>query len=631
MCGIAGIVGKGHGDARARAATRLAQSLARRGPDGEGIHVWPGATLVHRRLAIFDLSSAGCQPMLSDDGHVGVVYNGAIYNFLELRRELEREGCRFRSQTDTEVLVHGYRVWGLDALVRRIRGMFAFALWDDPAERLVLVRDRLGVKPLVYSVDNDTLIFASTPRALREAGCGAELDELAVAEFLEYGYVDEERSIYRAIRKLQPATILEFHKGAVASRRYWEPPIASTRADDFAHAIDQTERLFLDGVRARLQADVPVGALLSGGIDSALVCWGIKKLGADITAYTVGAPGTSVDETADAVATARAIGLRHEILPMRGFDHSIIDELVAAYPEPFACASALGMLRVSRAIASSDAKVVLTGDGGDDVFLGYARHRMMRRIERIARVLPGFATDAWRVLRRSVPQRGILHRAAHGIDYAVGGLGGFVSATPGLPALRDSGLLGPRLRDAIVPGREIEWRVDSARRLLEEYLAYDWRHQFVSEYLAKVDGATMHYALEARSPFLDTDLWEYAGSLRPDVRMHGGSLKAILRAMARRNISERVARGVKRGFSIPVEEWLAGPWSDHARELFDNSLAEANGWIDGRAAIRELESARAKGDAPTRLWYLVVLESWLRRERAGSSVVELGLPIARAV
>ena len=620
-----------HGDARAHAATRLAQSLARRGPDGEGIHAWHRATLVHRRLAIFDLSSAGCQPMLSDDGRLGVVFNGAIYNFLELRRELEHLGCRFRSQTDTEVLLHGYRAWGLDELVRRIRGMFAFGLWDDSAERLVLVRDRLGVKPLVYSVDNDTLIFASTPRALRDAGCDAELDELAVAEFLEYGYVDEERSIYRSIRRLPPATILEFHNGAIASRRYWEPPIAGTRADDFADAIDQTERLFLDAVRARLQADVPVGALLSGGIDSALVCWGIKKLGADITAYTVGTPGASVDETADAVATARAIGLRHQILPMRGFDPSIIGELVAAYPEPFACASALGMLRVSRAIANSDAKVVLTGDGGDDVFLGYARHRMMRRIERIARVLPGFATDVWRVLRRSAPQRGILHRAAHGIDYTVGGLGGFVSATPGLPALRESGLLGPRLQDAIVPAREIEWRVASARRLLDEYLAYDWRHQFVSEYLAKVDGATMHYALEARSPFLDTDLWEYAGSLRHDVRMHGGALKAILRAMARRNISEGVARGAKRGFSIPVEEWLAGPWSDHARELFDNSVMEANGWIDGRAAVRDLESARAKGAAPTRLWYLVVLESWLRRERSGSPVVEVGSPMARVV
>lgn len=616
MCGIAGFVSATHDVERQETATRLARSLARRGPDGEGIHAWNRATLVHRRLAIFDLSSAGSQPMLSDDRRVGLVFNGAIYNWPELRRELERLGYSFHSQTDTEVLLHGYCAWGIDELVRRIRGMFAFALWDDRTECLFLVRDRLGVKPLVYVNDGRSLTFASTPRALHDAGLVQGLDELAVAEFLEYGYVSEDRSIYRDVRKVPPATILELRDDTVTSRSYWQPPTAGSCPDGFPEAVENTERLFLEAVRGRLQADVPVGALLSGGVDSALVCWGIKELGAEITAYTVSTPGTSVDETADAVSTAKALGLRHELLPMRGFDPSIVDDLVAAYPEPFACASALGMLRISRTIAASDAKVLLTGDGGDDVFLGYARHRMMARIQRIARGVPEFATEAWRAARRVLPRRGMANRAAHAIDYAVGGLGAFLSATPGLPALRTSRVLGPRLREAIVPARMIPWHVDSARQLLGEYLEYDRRHQFVSEYLAKVDGATMYYALEARSPFLDTDLWEYAAGLRADVRLHGGDLKAILRMLARRNISEHVASGAKRGFSIPVEQWVAGPWNDRARELLDGSLMEANGWIDGRAATRELEFARRTGIATTQLWYLVVLETWLRRESA---------------
>lgn len=615
MCGIAGFVVASRDVGRHDTAACLARSLARRGPDGEGIQVWDRATLVHRRLAIFDLSSAGCQPMLSDDRRVGIVFNGAIYNWPDLRRELERLGYRFHSQTDTEVLLHGYSAWGIDELVRRIRGMFAFAVWDDGMERLFLVRDRLGVKPLVYVNDGRVLTFASTPRALHDAGLGRDLDELAVAEFLEYGYVGEDRSIYRDVRKVPPATILEFRDGAVSGRTYWQPPVAGSRADSFPDAVEQTQSLFLDAVRGRLQADVPVGALLSGGIDSALVCWGIRTLGADITAYTVSTPDASVDETADAVATAKTLGLRHELLPMRGFDPSIVDDLVAAYPEPFACASALGMLRVSRAIADSDIKVVLTGDGGDDVFLGYARHRMMARIEHIARRVPGFATNVWRAARRALPRRGLVNRTAHAVDYTVGGLGAFLSATPGLPALRVSRVLGPRLRDAVVRARTIPWHVGSARQLLGEYLEYDRHHQFVSEYLAKVDGATMHYALEARSPFLDTDLWEYAAGLRADVRLHGGELKAILRMLARRNISAHVASGTKRGFSIPVEQWVAGPWSDRARELFDNSLMEANGWIDGGAALGELELARRTGVASTQLWYLFVLETWLRRQR----------------
>jgi len=616
MCGIAGIVGVHADGARTEIAGRLARALARRGPDGEGIYAWNSSTLVHRRLAIFDLSSAGDQPMVSEDQRVGVVFNGAIYNFPELRVALEHDGYRFRSQTDTEVLLHGYRAWGIDELVRKIRGMFAFAIWDDRTARLFLVRDRLGVKPLVYSVRNGVLTFASTPRALHAAGLERELDDIAVAEFLEYGYVGEERSIYRHVSKVPPATIVEVHDGQLTSRAYWEPPECGSRSDGFDEAVATAEELFLEAVRKRLQADVPVGALLSGGIDSALVCWGIKKLGADITAYTVGTPGAAVDETADAVATARQIGLRHEMLPMRGFDPSIVDDLVAAYPEPFACASALGMLRVSKAISESQTKVVLTGDGGDDVFLGYERHRMMQRIERIARFVPGGATGMWRIVRRSLPRDGLTKRATHAVDYAVGGLGAFVSANPGLPALRDAGLLGARLLDAKVPARGIPWRVQSARELLAEYLAYDRRHQFVSEYLVKVDGATMHYALEARSPFLDTDLWEYTAGLSPDVRLRGGELKAILRELARRNISPRVARGAKRGFSIPVEQWIAGTWNGRARELFDDSLIGDQGWIDTAAAVRELETARQRGIAPTRLWYMTVLEAWLRREHS---------------
>jgi asparagine synthase (glutamine-hydrolysing) len=595
----------------------MMSALERRGPDGEGVESWEAAVLGHRRLAIFDLSEAGRQPMDSADGRVSVVFNGAVYNFRPLRAELEARGHHFRSQTDTEVLVEGYREWGIDALVERLRGMFAFGLWDERARKLFLVRDRLGVKPLVYAARPDgTLAFASTVRALRRGGFAGELDERAVAEFLEFGYVTDDRTIYQGVSKVPAATILEWSEGgALRAREYWSPPEArSDSGVGFAEAVEETERLFLRAVETRLQADVPVGALLSGGVDSGLVCWAVARAGGDVTAYTVGTPGDPSDETADARETARALGVRHKVLDVSADDAPGVGELVAAYGEPFACASALGMLRVSRAVAP-EATVLLTGDGGDDVFLGYPEHRHFRLAARLARVMPPRAAGAWLAAREGFPRVGPLRRAVSFMSYAAGGLGAVAAAHDGLPAYRRRGVLGERLAGASVAQREVEWSHESARDLLTEFLRYDRRTRFVGEYLTKVDGATMYHSLEARSPFLDQELWEFAASLPYGVRLRGGRLKAVLRELARRRVGARVARGRKRGFSIPVQRWVAGRWRASVAESLTGSLLEERGWIRSAPALAWLEEAGRRGRAPNQLWYLYVLESWLRHER----------------
>src|SRR5262249_9622044 len=278
-------------------------------PDGEGVRSWSGATLGHRRLSIFDLSDAGRQPMVSPDGRIAVVFNGAIYNFLELRAELEAKGVTFRSRTDTEVLVHGYRAWGIERLLTRLRGMYAIGLWDDEARTLFLARDRLGIKPLYYGVRNDALAFGSTARALRLAGLASEIDPIALAEYLEFGYVTDDRSIYRGISKVPAAHLLEWKEGRLAGREYWRPSERTDFRGTFEDAGEETRRLLLQAVKRRLQADVPVGALLSGGIDSSLVCWGIRELEGDVTAYTAATPGDPLDESDDACRTARELGL----------------------------------------------------------------------------------------------------------------------------------------------------------------------------------------------------------------------------------------------------------------------------------------------------------------------------------
>lgn len=620
MCGIAGLAGFGDRDEARRRVRQMLSTLTRRGPDGEGLEVWrsgdgSSAVLGHRRLSIFDLSDAGRQPMLSPDNSVGIVFNGAIYNFRELRVELEAQNYKFESHTDTEVLIHGYDAWGLDRLLEKIRGMYAFALWDDRKRTLLLVRDRLGVKPLLYSCQNGRIVFASTARALRAGSFADQIDDLAIADYLEFGYVTDDRSIYRGVSKVAAATVVEWSNGAIKTREYWHPPIPTSTQPTFAEAVEETERLFVRAVERRLFADVPVGSLLSGGIDSSLVCWAISHLGGDVTAFTVGTPGDPADETADATETAERLGVRHQVLELSGDTEPNIDELVSAYGEPFACASAVGMLRVSKAVRGS-ATVLLTGDGGDDVFLGYPEHRHLLMAQKLARSLPGFVARGWRGYRERIPQVGSLKRLSSFLNYSTGGLGAVACAHDGLPSYERYGMLGERLAGVSVAQRSIEWSNESGRNVLAEFLEYDRSNRFVGEYMTKVDGATMFHSLEARSPFLDQDLWEFAARLSFETRLHGGQLKSVLRALAEQKLGERVSRGRKRGFTIPVQRWLVGRWRNKLTALLQTSILDREGWIKSRATLDRLDAAAEKGWAPNQLWYIFVLESWLRHEQS---------------
>ncbi len=610
MCGISGVATREPVDRKADRVERMSDALRRRGPDGSGVFEWETAALGHRRLAIFDLSDRGRQPMISPDGATGLVFNGAIYNFVELRRELESAGFAFRSDTDTEVLLHGYRHWGIDELTRRIAGMFAFALWDDRSRELFLVRDRLGVKPLLYAARDGTLAFASTARALRVAGFGTELDEQSVIDFLEWGVVPEQRSIYQGVEKLPPATIARWHEGRLTSRVYWRPPAAKPAGTmSFEEAVERSEALLLTAVRRRLQADVPIGALLSGGVDSALICWALREVGADIAAYTFSSPGEPEDESADARATAAELGIPLTVLTTEAAGNDW-DDLVGAYGEPFACGSALGMLRLSAA-ARSAVTVLLTGDGGDDVFLGYPHHRSLQIAERVASHTPPALARMGIRAGLMPPATGLAHRARNYAGYITGGLGAFLKVRGGARYFRNSTLLGPRLlgrtpqseRTVVVPG--------SGRSILGDYLEFARGHQFVAEYLTKVDGATMYHGLEARSPFLDHELWELGAAIPYAVRLRGGRLKAVLREIARRRISDRVARGRKRGFEVPVGSWLKTRWKNRTEELLQSSRLTEDGWLDGR---RLLQLEREGAVPGLQLWYAVVLESWLRHD-----------------
>jgi len=611
MCGIAGVV-TGDASFGARVTKLMTDALARRGPDGSGLHTWPGATLGHRRLAIIDLSDAGKQPMLSSDQSVGVSFNGCIYNFQELRKELEARGHAFRSECDTEVLVEGYLEWGIDGLVSRIHGMYAFGIWDQPKQKFFLVRDRLGVKPACYAISGNTLAFASTAEALRMAGFAGPLNNLAIMQYLEFGFVPDTTAAFDGIQKLPPATVLEWSAGQATLRTYWQRPALDPNCRiTFEEAVEHTEKLFLDAVRMRLIADVPIGVLLSGGVDSGLVCWALKELNANVTAFTVAATGDPEDETAAARETAQTLGIRHEVVDLPARTPALLDEVVAAYSEPFASPSALGMLLVSQAVSHS-ATVLLTGDGGDDVFLGYPFMYNAWRAQRLANAIPAPLASTVSLIGKSLPGNGGAKRARNFLSYSTEGLGAYIQAHDGIPWYRKHGVLGERFDGLEIPQRQIPASFGSARRLLEDYLDFHGKAHFLSEFMPKVDAATMYYSLEARAPMLDTNLWSYAAQLPFEVRFHNGTLKAILREIARRRIGNPAARRPKQGFTVPVERWLADKWSSALDGLKKSTELERDGWVRPGQLAGIVEEAKAQGYVSQLLYRLFILERWLQ-------------------
>ena len=560
--------------------------------------------------------------MLSDDGQLGLVFNGCIYNFRQLRAELETLGHRFRSNTDTEVLLRGYEQWGIDRLVAKLRGMFAFAIWDDPQQKLTLVRDRLGVKPLIYAQQDGEIVFASTINALRTVGIGREIDPVAVLEILDYGFVSDQRSIYQGISKLPPATIAEWQHGRLAQRQYWSVPTPDPWAKTtFDEAVEETERILLESVKLRLVSDVPIGALLSGGIDSSLVCWALQELNANVKAFTVCAPDDPSDESADAAATAQQLGIEHEVVDMPREEFSF-EQLNEAFSEPFPCSSALAMLWVSSAV-KKHATVLLTGDGGDDVYLGYPMFRDVLLAEKAAKATPLAVAPVLHSAGNLLPDLGRLKTLRSAINYATGGIGSWIRRHDGLPYLISHGMLGEKLANARYELREIPASARAARRLFRDVFDFHRRMHFTSEFMPKVDGATMHYAIESRAPFLDHTMWEFAATLTPEVRLHGGVLKAVLRRIVEKHLGRETASRRKQGFVVPVERWLAGRWSPMLTRLQQGTLLEREGWTAPGSLAAPIRDAQRKGVVPVQIWRLLVLEHWLEKQASAAAPAKL--------
>jgi asparagine synthase (glutamine-hydrolysing) len=605
MCGICGIA-SARGRVDERRLREMAGTLHHRGPDSEGVHLSERVGIAARRLAIIDLTG-GDQPIANEDGSVVVVQNGEIYNYRELMHELERAGHVFRTRCDTEVLVHGYEQWGA-TLWERLRGMFAVAVWDARRRRLVLARDRFGIKPLAYRHAGDELAFASELDALPHG----EIDLDAVEAFLAHNCVPAPLSIFADVRKLLPGHTLTWSEGSVELARFARPgPLPARHAEDEAELVEECRARLRDSVRAHLVADVPVGVLLSGGVDSgALAALAAEESPERLRTFSIGFAESSFDELPGARAVARRYDTLHRELTLRPDAALLLPALAAAFDEPFADSSALPTYLVSR-LAAEDVKVALSGEGSDELFGGYYTYVADLLAERL-----GPLAAAARPLAERLPTS----TRKVSFDYKAKR---FTRAAHLPPLERHHGwkeifsadaraeLIGPRSAfDPLAAHRE-RFAETEGHELLTRLQDVDFGLYLVDDLLTKTDRASMAWSLEARVPFMDTVVANFAFSLPARHKVRGLSKKRLLRKAAEPLLPRDVVHGRKRGFSIPAAAWLRGELEPFARETLSASTLRRQGFFEPRAVTRLLDAHVAGSeDLSRQLWGLLAFTLW---------------------
>jgi len=594
-------------------------AVAHRGPDAAGYYLAPGIGLGHRRLSIIDLST-GDQPLCNETGTIWTVFNGEIYNFAEIRAELTACGHRFRTGSDTEVIVHGYEQWGARA-VERFRGMFAFAVWDAPNRRLLLARDRVGVKPLYYAeLPGRGLVFGSEIKSLLEdPDVARDWRPDAVDAYLTFLYIPAPATIYRGIQKLEPGHVLVAEHGAVCTSRYWDLSFPgdgdASREEEYLERLDA---LLAEAVALRQIADVPLGAFLSGGIDSsAVAAYMVETSGRPPVTISVGFDHAAYDELAHARRVAEHLGCEFHPRTVTPDIVSLLPTLAWHFDEPFADSSAVPTYCVSKA-ARELVTVALSGDGGDELWAGYTRHRV-ERWEQRARAVLGSAGAAAGAIGRALPlsvkgARALRHLGADP-DQAYALKHAYGMFEPGAKARLYSGDFAASIRDVdpFARFRDVYARCRS-NDAIDRALYVDVHTYLVDDILTKVDRMSMAVSLEARDPLLDHRLLEFAATVPASLKIRDGRGKHLLRKVLQRRVPADILERGKHGFEAPVGEWLRGPLAPMADALLTDGRLRGRGLFDDREVARLwTEHRTGRADHRHRLWQLLMLELWFRQ------------------
>jgi asparagine synthase (glutamine-hydrolysing) len=610
VCGIAGIA-SGSGTADPERLRAMSATLVHRGPDADGTLVDGPVALASRRLSIIDLET-GDQPIANEDGTVHVIQNGEIYNYRELRAELERAGHRFATQSDTEVLVHLYEQHG-DGFAERLRGMFAIALWDAPRRRLVLARDAFGIKPLYYCEDNGDLLFASELRALPRG----EVDPEALDAFLAFNSVPGPLSIFRGTRKLPPGHVLAWQDGKVELSRFARPaPVTAedVRREDEDELAEELRARLRDSVRAHLIADVPVGVLLSGGVDSGLLAaLAAQESGDAVHTFSIGFEESSFDELEDARTVATEYATNHRELVLQPDAALLLPALADAFDEPFADSSALPTYLVSE-LAASHVKVALSGEGGDELFGGYYTYAADLLALRVGRLAP---------LARPVVDRLPSSSRKASFDYKAKR---FVRGAALPPLERHHAwkeIFSPELRAELTGRPQSGDPLDLLRarfaetegaELLARLQDVDLGTYLVDDLLVKTDRASMAHSLEARVPYLDPLVAGLAQALPTKLKVSGLRKKRLLRKAAAPLLPRRIVYGRKRGFSIPAAAWLRGELEPFARDVLSPDMLRRQGYFRPEPVTKLIDRHVAgEEDLSRQLWGLLAFTLWHER------------------
>jgi len=621
MCGIAGFLSTGAAGPGEGVLRAMGNAMVHRGPDACGTYLSPDgrAGLSHRRLSILDLSPAGAQPMFSADGSLVLSFNGEVYNFREIRAELEGKGNTFRGGSDTEVMLAAFREWGVEDAVRRFIGMFAFALWDADARKLYLVRDRLGIKPLYLARLPGLLLFASEMKALLVyPDFPREVDRSALQYYLEFQYVPGPHAIYRNVEKVLPGHIVEIDcDGKITDRAYWDlfdhwgKPECRPRTE--GEYEEELSALLDSSIRYRMISDVPLGAFLSGGIDSSLVVSLMRKAASGpVKTFSIGFRESGYDESPHARAVAAHLGTDHrEKICTPGETLALVRKIPEAYDEPFSDSSAIPTMLVSE-FTRQHVTVSLSGDGGDELFCGYPRYTWVRQ-GNVVRRIPGFLRRPLCSFLSRVP----IHKVQRGAESVL-------NDDPAEMYFHTVGIFGRRRLGEIVPEVVDDAHLPYFRTfrdprcggIVECAMATDIKTYLVDDILTKVDRASMAYSLEARVPLLDHRIVEFAARLPMGQKAHGGGTKHLLRKILYRHVPREVIDRPKMGFGIPVNRWLRNELRPLLTEYLNVERVRREGFLRPEGVDRVVrEHLSGRRDHQYRLWALLVFALWVERYR----------------